>query len=854
MQDDSLGSDGPSPELSDTGTASGPNPVSKEDVSSLDSQLRALARALVHDEHTADDAVQDAWAAILERPPKDVESTPSWLKQVLRHRVAAILRRRSLGDHVEQRFAEDRRVTDRDSADQLESTKHLLHGAIGELAEPYRTVLQRRFVLDEAIAEISRALQRSEGTVRSQLSRGVAELRRVLDRKYGGRSSWTALVFPLAGLSPRAVKVTSLAGSQLVPWTALTALALFTLLGAIWWVKRDLVAGPEKSLVYETAQISDPESKDVPAPVEAVQFERPDRTLANDSTTPSATTAAAAEPSSEVPAPPERDLGTEVLATVRIELRDPAGMLSRRPVVEFRDAHRLARREAFSDNPFDLEIHRRDTIEAKGLRTLLAVSAEDEARSPTVIIDLKKLTGKTLSMVTRGPSSEVKFSVVDEEGDAVAGAVILLGPKGVHGVEVHDEYLVGHIGTQVVTDESGVAWITSAPREIRTLRVEARGYSMLERDLVLEKPQELVPVKLQAGAELRGSIRGPAGEPLAGVRVSVVEEAPLMTRARRVETFTDANGDYVLGGIDRRSCHVFAEWSGDAGQRDPPLVDSTVVDPTGTNDLIWDARPVPHYGLTLRFKDELGRPFGNVFAMIAPAGAGESAPPFISMLRTDADGTVHFPLVPDLPVFVRLERGHNGEFETKRTFRPATRKAEIIDLVVPRKAERGASVDGTLLLTSETSATPAQVVALRGQDRIYVDVDPGSGRFAFEDLVADTYDITVLWAGLGNMDLGSITLASGQHRSLGDLRVPETVEVRVDWGATSPTDDEPWAVSRRFAEAGQEPLPTLIINDFRPSFRLLPGDYVLYSESKQRVVPLAIPNGVDSVDTVIPHR
>jgi DNA-directed RNA polymerase specialized sigma24 family protein len=55
--------------------------------------LRALARALLADEHGADDAVQDTWVRALERPPRDARRSRSWLARVLRNVI--VDRRRS---------------------------------------------------------------------------------------------------------------------------------------------------------------------------------------------------------------------------------------------------------------------------------------------------------------------------------------------------------------------------------------------------------------------------------------------------------------------------------------------------------------------------------------------------------------------------------------------------------------------------------------------------------------------------------------------------------------------------------------------------------------------------------------
>src|SRR5262245_6289974 len=74
----------------------GPRTVSPGEVMSSRSDLtvllgqagwtRALARSLASDVHSAEDLVQDAWVAALERPPDLGRPVRGWLASVLRHR------------------------------------------------------------------------------------------------------------------------------------------------------------------------------------------------------------------------------------------------------------------------------------------------------------------------------------------------------------------------------------------------------------------------------------------------------------------------------------------------------------------------------------------------------------------------------------------------------------------------------------------------------------------------------------------------------------------------------------------------------------------------------------------------
>jgi RNA polymerase sigma-70 factor, ECF subfamily len=58
----------------------------------------------------------------------------------------------------------------------------LLHQALQELHRKYRTVLVLRYFEDRTIAEISEITGAREGTVKSQLHRGLAQLQGILER------------------------------------------------------------------------------------------------------------------------------------------------------------------------------------------------------------------------------------------------------------------------------------------------------------------------------------------------------------------------------------------------------------------------------------------------------------------------------------------------------------------------------------------------------------------------------------------------------------------------------------------------------------------------------------------------
>lgn len=194
--------------------------------------VRALARTLVGDADAADDVVQDACLAAIERPPE--ESTPprAWFVGVVRNlarrtfRSASSRRRREFAaakpegvppsEHVAAEIEAHRRVFD----------------AVTSLAEPYRTAIVLRFFDGLAPREIAARLGVPVGTVNTRIRRGIEKLR----ERLGDRDDLRAALLPLFAM-PRPPHAPA---SPLVPVTGalamtakkwLVALAVLLLVG-----------------------------------------------------------------------------------------------------------------------------------------------------------------------------------------------------------------------------------------------------------------------------------------------------------------------------------------------------------------------------------------------------------------------------------------------------------------------------------------------------------------------------------------------------------------------------------------------------------------------------------------------
>ena len=172
---------------------------SSAELTSHSQWIRALALRLVRDAAQADDLVQETFLAALQRRPERERSLRPWLGRVLRNQ-AALWRRGEARRHE--------REHDRTTSEALPSSAELLeraelHAAVVQaltrLREPYRSVVLLRYYEGFEPSEIARRQGVPAATVRSQLKRGLDELRSEMDERFeGDRRHWALAAVPLA--------------------------------------------------------------------------------------------------------------------------------------------------------------------------------------------------------------------------------------------------------------------------------------------------------------------------------------------------------------------------------------------------------------------------------------------------------------------------------------------------------------------------------------------------------------------------------------------------------------------------------------------------------------------------------
>lgn len=212
-----------------------------EDLLAHSDWVRRLVSGLVFDPSRADDAVQETWAAALERPPREDVDLRAWLAAVARNAVRKLGRGESRRKHREQVAARLEALPD--TVDVLAKARlsRRMVDAVLELEEPYRTTLLLRFFEELPPREIAQRLERPVNTVRTHTERGLAKLRSELDAEYGDRETWGFALLPLC--VDRTMLATS--GSLLLKTGGILMLCKYVLPAAVVvslfavWIGRD---------------------------------------------------------------------------------------------------------------------------------------------------------------------------------------------------------------------------------------------------------------------------------------------------------------------------------------------------------------------------------------------------------------------------------------------------------------------------------------------------------------------------------------------------------------------------------------------------------------------------------------
>lgn len=134
-------------------------------------QMVRLATLVLGDAHTAEEVVQDGFAAIYLKWAR-IDHPDAYVRQVILNRCRDVIRRRKISNAVRRRGHDVDIVEHREPIDDL----------LDALSPRERAVVVLRFYDDQTVDEIARVLGLKAGTVKSLLHRALARLREGIER------------------------------------------------------------------------------------------------------------------------------------------------------------------------------------------------------------------------------------------------------------------------------------------------------------------------------------------------------------------------------------------------------------------------------------------------------------------------------------------------------------------------------------------------------------------------------------------------------------------------------------------------------------------------------------------------
>lgn len=431
------------------------------DLATQAASLRRLAHDLLGDAHLAEDAVQDAMQAAIERPPRSRGALPAWLRTVVR-RCALDLRRGEKRRRNRELLARSSNDTSH-THEQVELMQRVL-AAVQALPEPYRTTVWQRYYEDRSPCEIAVLQREPVKTVKTRLWRALARLREVLDRQCGNRGAWIALMAPVG-----AAKQTAVLGAILM--SAKTKLSLASLV---------CVAIALALIVPDREPTSTAPQSRTTASVAAAP-DRPDREPA---TQVDALSAERVEAPPGVPGPANASTRTERTPSLALGgvVLDLDGQPVSGAVITWNDGKLLPRLETDAAGRFD-GVRARDTG-----RVGVAGPAFVPVLEPSLFDTDQAHTDLTV-VVAR--SVQIRGVVVDTAGTPVGGAQINVSL----GVDARPRFArvldrCADVKFFTMTMDDGRFWFARAPlAPTSRMRIEARGHR--DRELTVDEAQHL---------------------------------------------------------------------------------------------------------------------------------------------------------------------------------------------------------------------------------------------------------------------------------------------------------------------------------------------------------------------------
>lgn len=228
-------------------------------------KFRALARGLVRDADHADEVVQRAWLAALERPPRDSRNLSGWFKTVITNTARKLGRDRQRRARLDAAVPECRPPMAMPDELLERATLHRrVVDAVVDLPERYRTVILLHYFEGLETREVADRLDVSVETVRTRIGRARERLRAKLEADPETRD-WRLLALPL--LPAREAGAALVTGALIMSIKSKLAIVVACLLAVgIWWGGWNPGGSPAPSERSVSESTSEPSVASAPKP------------------------------------------------------------------------------------------------------------------------------------------------------------------------------------------------------------------------------------------------------------------------------------------------------------------------------------------------------------------------------------------------------------------------------------------------------------------------------------------------------------------------------------------------------------------------------------------------------------
>lgn len=686
-------------------------------------RMRGLARALLRDEHAAEDVVQDAWVRSLQSGPDDPGALRAWLDTVVRRLAFNRLRGATRRTRREELAAREEQVpSSEEVAAELEASRRLTE-AIDELGEPGRSLLRDRYLGGLTPSEIARRDGLTLDTVKGRLARARRALRSGLGKAdHGAGDAWRMALLPLASagrdLAAGAASAAASTSTTLLPAGALAmkkflAAAAALVLAFTGWrvassgspdldvVRGDLVRKGAGAVAEDAASAASTGSEAIDSidSIDSIVAGAPDR---EDGATASRWFITGSVQILDLPGTSPTEPGQPV--RVRLLLLGDGPEEDKKQTLQSQtvttDAGGLF---AWTPAPFDGAAWLRAQVELEGYEAIPIADLLVEAASRP----------DPLRLFLQKDGLRIEGTVVSATGDPVPGTTVRFGDQ------------------RTTTDDQG-RYAGSIGRAIPH-RVSAivKGHGMGTALVEGARNGDTFRVDLRLPAEvvISGTVRDEAGRGVEGAHVTTFYYSDLAVR-------TDAEGRFTMRHVPRDlrdSVSVFARAEGfceASADATIPLVQNIQVD------------LVLRRGAEVRghVVDESGAHAAGLDVFI-----GFSQFAFNRLDATTAtDGSFVFPVVPAGAQTLWILEDDHAPVRHDFVVEEGASNVEDIELVLTR----GRTISGTVRDVDGSPLGGIYVIGARDHETFGKHVETGEdGRFEISGVPAGSFDLEVMARG-----------------------------------------------------------------------------------------------------------